>query len=305
MKPLPILARMSLSDADASRTLARMTEGPAARPEGGDRVGQDQGNDAGRSVVASGQSIASLKVNIHRAMKKLRLNLRQGSSPNDRIADRHADRPARGGRAPGAAAARAGAARPDRRWRRSRWSRGWRSRCWATCRAHCVSAMPGAKRCSRWRWRRCWRPECWRSSPPSSCRSRAGRDAGSPRRSRSSPCGCCSAVLAVTPISSRRGGAEWELGESMHCLLVHPRHQRGCSLRCSSGGWHARSRSTRCRSRFSAGSGSPRSARFVLQFFHPFAVTFIDLAVHLVAILIVVGVSRTCQPAHARAPRNL
>jgi len=27
----------------------------------------------------------------------------------------------------------------------------------------------------------------------------------------------------------------------------------------------------------------------VLQFFHPFAVTFIDLAVHLFAILIVVG----------------
>jgi len=37
------------------------------------------------------------------------------------------------------------------------------------------------------------------------------------------------------------------------------------------------------------GLGTAALAAFLLQFFHPFAVTFIDLAVHVVAILIVVG----------------
>ena len=37
------------------------------------------------------------------------------------------------------------------------------------------------------------------------------------------------------------------------------------------------------------GLGTAALAAFLLQFFHPFAVTFIDLAVHLAAILLVVG----------------
>jgi hypothetical protein len=37
------------------------------------------------------------------------------------------------------------------------------------------------------------------------------------------------------------------------------------------------------------GLGAAATSAFVLQFFHPFAVTFMDLAVHLLAMLIVVG----------------
>jgi uncharacterized membrane protein len=37
------------------------------------------------------------------------------------------------------------------------------------------------------------------------------------------------------------------------------------------------------------GLGTAAMAAFLLQFFHPFAITFIDLAVHLVAILLVVA----------------
>lgn len=39
------------------------------------------------------------------------------------------------------------------------------------------------------------------------------------------------------------------------------------------------------------GLGTAALAAFLLQFFHPFAVTFIDLAIHLAAILIVVGLA--------------
>jgi hypothetical protein len=39
------------------------------------------------------------------------------------------------------------------------------------------------------------------------------------------------------------------------------------------------------------GLGSAALAAFLLQFFHPFAVTFIDLAVHLIAIALVVGIA--------------
>lgn len=38
------------------------------------------------------------------------------------------------------------------------------------------------------------------------------------------------------------------------------------------------------------GLGLAASAAFLLQFFHPFAVTIIDLAVHVVAVLVVVGI---------------
>ena len=62
-------------NADTSRTLARMTEGlPRGQQEAIDLVKIKEMTLA-EAALASGQSIASLKVNIHRAMKKLRLNL--------------------------------------------------------------------------------------------------------------------------------------------------------------------------------------------------------------------------------------
>ena len=62
-------------DGDASRTLARMAEGLSrGQQEAIDLVKIREMTLAEASVV-SGQSIASLKVNIHRAMKKMRLSL--------------------------------------------------------------------------------------------------------------------------------------------------------------------------------------------------------------------------------------
>lgn len=61
-------------DADAPRVLARMTEGlPHGQKEAIVLVKIKEMTLAEASV-ASGQSIASLKVNVHRAMKKLRLS---------------------------------------------------------------------------------------------------------------------------------------------------------------------------------------------------------------------------------------
>ena len=87
----------------------------------------------------------------------------------------------------------------------------------------------------------------------------------------------------------RGGGVDWELGESMHCLLfilaasaalaplliwrlarAKPIDPLPVALLCA--------------------LGVAAASAFVLQFFHPFVVTFIDLAVHLMAMLIVVGV---------------
>ncbi len=86
----------------------------------------------------------------------------------------------------------------------------------------------------------------------------------------------------------RRGGGGWELGESLHCLWfilatsaviapllvwrlarARPIHPLPVALL--------------------GGLGVAASSAFVLQFFHPFAVTFVDLAVHLAAIMVVVG----------------
>ncbi len=64
-------------DADASRVLVRMTASlPRGQKEAIVLVKLKEMSLAEASVV-SGQSIASLKVNVHRAMKKLRLNLAQ------------------------------------------------------------------------------------------------------------------------------------------------------------------------------------------------------------------------------------
>jgi len=62
-------------DADASRTLARMTESlPRGQNEAIILV-KIREMTLAEASLASGQSIALLKINIHRAMKKLRLNL--------------------------------------------------------------------------------------------------------------------------------------------------------------------------------------------------------------------------------------
>ncbi len=61
-------------DADASRALARMTEGLAAGQKEAIELVKIREMTLAQASIASGQSIASLKVNIHRAMKKMRLN---------------------------------------------------------------------------------------------------------------------------------------------------------------------------------------------------------------------------------------
>ncbi|MGI8931433.1 MAG: sigma-70 family RNA polymerase sigma factor [Sphingomicrobium sp.] len=65
-------------DADASRTLARMTEGLARGQKEAIELVKIREMTLAEASIASGQSIASLKVNIHRAMKKMRLNLGKG-----------------------------------------------------------------------------------------------------------------------------------------------------------------------------------------------------------------------------------
>ncbi len=62
-------------DADASRTLARITEELSRGQKEAIDLVKIREMTLAEASLASGQSIASLKVNIHRAMKKLRLNL--------------------------------------------------------------------------------------------------------------------------------------------------------------------------------------------------------------------------------------
>ena len=62
-------------DADASRTLARMTEGLSRGQKEAIELIKIKEMTLAEASVVSGQSIALLKVNVHRAMKKLRLNL--------------------------------------------------------------------------------------------------------------------------------------------------------------------------------------------------------------------------------------
>ena len=86
----------------------------------------------------------------------------------------------------------------------------------------------------------------------------------------------------------RRGGVEWELGESVHCLvfiLVTSAVLAPLLI------WRlARARPINpLPVALLGGLGVAATSAFVLIFFHPFAVTFIDLAVHLFTILIVVG----------------
>lgn len=86
----------------------------------------------------------------------------------------------------------------------------------------------------------------------------------------------------------RRGGMGWELGESMHCLLFIVATS---ALLAPLLIW----RLARANPidplpvALLGGLGVAAISAFVLQFFHPFTLTFVDLVVHLVAVLIVVG----------------
>nr|MDQ3077518.1 NrsF family protein [Pseudomonadota bacterium] len=87
---------------------------------------------------------------------------------------------------------------------------------------------------------------------------------------------------------TRSGGGEGHAGESGHCLLFIVATS---ALLAPLLIW----RLARARPidplpvALLGGLGVAATSAFVLQFFHPFTVTFIDLAVHLAAILIVVG----------------
>ncbi len=86
----------------------------------------------------------------------------------------------------------------------------------------------------------------------------------------------------------RRGEVGWALGESLHCLLFILGTSAVLAPLLV---W----RLARARPidplpvALLGGLGIAATSAFVLQFFHPFTVTFVDLAVHLVAILIVAG----------------
>ncbi len=62
-------------DADAARTLARMSEGLSRGEKEAIELVKIKDLSLAEASLASGRSIASLKVNIHRAMKRLRRNL--------------------------------------------------------------------------------------------------------------------------------------------------------------------------------------------------------------------------------------
>lgn len=87
----------------------------------------------------------------------------------------------------------------------------------------------------------------------------------------------------------RSGPTGWELGESLHCLsfIVATSVLLAVPLV-----W----RLSRAKPvdplpvAVLGGLGAAALSAFLLQFFHPFSVTFIDLAVHLAAILLVVGI---------------
>lgn len=80
----------------------------------------------------------------------------------------------------------------------------------------------------------------------------------------------------------------WELGQSTHCLLFI----LGASAALAPPLLWRLSRAAPIDPvpvALLAGLGLAASGAFLLQFFHPFAVTFVDLAVHVVAVFVVVA----------------
>ena len=99
----------------------------------------------------------------------------------------------------------------------------------------------------------------------------------------------------------RSGSSGWEVGHSMDCLLFIVATSLGIGVPLT---WRlARAAPIEpLPVALLGGLGSAALAAFLLQFFHPFAVTFIDLAVHLLAVLLVIGAAailnrRTLSPA--------
>ncbi len=88
----------------------------------------------------------------------------------------------------------------------------------------------------------------------------------------------------------RAGPAGWQLGHSMDCLIFIV----GASLLLGAPLVWRLSRAAPIDPLPVAalgGLGTAALAAFLLQFFHPFAVTFIDLAVHIASIIIVIGLT--------------
>ena len=88
----------------------------------------------------------------------------------------------------------------------------------------------------------------------------------------------------------RHGSGSWSLGHSSDCLLFI----LGMSAALGIPLFWRLSRAAPIdplRVALLAGLGTAALSAFLLQFFHPFAVTFMDLGVHVGAILIVVGVA--------------
>ena len=87
----------------------------------------------------------------------------------------------------------------------------------------------------------------------------------------------------------RNGASGWVMGESVHCLVFIVATS---ALLAGPVVWRL-SRAAPIEPlpvALLGGLGIAAFSAFILQFFHPFAVTFLDLAVHLVAILAVVVV---------------
>jgi hypothetical protein len=86
----------------------------------------------------------------------------------------------------------------------------------------------------------------------------------------------------------RVGPAGWSLGDSKDCMLFI----LGASLVLGAPLVWRLSRATPIepvRVALLAGLGIAALAAFLLQFFHPFTITFLDLGMHLAAVLIVIG----------------
>ena len=86
----------------------------------------------------------------------------------------------------------------------------------------------------------------------------------------------------------RSPGSGWELGDSVHCLLFILAASAVLGVPLA---WRlAKARPVDPLPVALLGAlGTAAFAAFLLQFFHPFAITFLDLGVHLAALLLVMG----------------
>lgn len=99
--------------------------------------------------------------------------------------------------------------------------------------------------------------------------------------------GCYADVL--TGVGAEVGAGTGNAAHSLHCFVFISAASAGIAIPLA---WTlARARPVEAlRTALLAGLGSAALAAFLLAFYHPFAVTFFDLAVHLVTMLLVTGV---------------